>query len=370
MNETAQNTKPVESDEIDLIEVFRQIWDGRKTILKWMGIFFVLGIIIIIFSPKEYKSEVTLLVETGSGSSGMSGLLQQFGGLPGINLGAAAGEDALTPELYPDIIKSTPFLLEVMDQKVTESKYDSTLKVSEYIQRHTQPSFGSLVIGYTVGLPGKVIGWVRGKPKVLEPRAAKSQELRPFKLTSEQSGVAGELINRIKTKQGETSTTVNIGVEMQDPVVAAQLVDSVVSSLTRYIVDYRTQKAKVDLKFVEERHKEAEDKYRIAQRNLAGYKDRNKNVILASALTSEQNLQAEYNLAFNVYNTLSQQLEQAKMKVQEKTPVFKVLEPAKIPLGKSNPNSGIIIFGMLLFGLFTGIAIIFINIFLKKSKWI
>lgn len=366
MLEPVENSKSQNSDEIDLIEVFRKIWDGRKTIFKWMGIFFALGVLIVVVSPREYKSEVTLLVETGSGSNGMSGLLQQFGGFAGLNLGGATGEDALTPELYPDIIKSTPFLLEVMDQKVTESKYDSTLKVSEYIQRHTRPGFGGLIMGYTIGLPGKIIGWIKGKPK--DPSLGiKRMDNKPFKLTPEQSGVAGELTKRIKAKQGESATTLNISVEMQDPVAAAQLVDSVVSGLTRYIVDYRTQKAKVDLKFVEERHKEAEEKYRIAQRNLAGYKDRNKNIILASALTSEQNLQAEYNLAFNLYNTLSQQLEQAKMKVQEKTPVFKVVEPAKVALGKSKPNTIIIIIGFLFIGGFLGmIGILFENL-LKKS---
>jgi uncharacterized protein involved in exopolysaccharide biosynthesis len=357
MQESSTNN----NDEIDLIEVFHKIWDGRKIIFKWMGLFFAIGILIVVVSPREYKSEVTLLVETGSNTSGMGGLLQQFGGLAGINLGAATGEDALTPELYPDIIKSTPFLLEVMDQKVTESKYDSTLKVSEYIQRHTRPGFGGLLMGYTIGLPGKIIGWVKGKPSIRGSRT-KRQEPRPLKLTPEQSGIAGELMNRIKAKQGESTTTLNISVEMQDPVVAAELVDSVVSSLTRYIVDYRTQKAKNDLKFVMERHKEAEEKYRIAQRNLAGYKDRNRNVILASALTSEQNLQAEYNLAFNVYNTLSQQLEQAKMKVQEKTPVFKVVEPAKVALGKSRPSTSLILMAMSFIGFLFGIA----NVILKS----
>lgn len=357
MQETVENKK-IDNNEIDLIEVFRKIWDGRKTIFKWMGIFFVIGIIVVIASPKEYKSEVTLLVETGSGGSGMSGLLQQFGGLAGLSLGAGASEDALTPELYPDIIKSTPFLLEVMGQKVTESKYDSTMKVFDYVQRHTRPSFGNLAMGYTVGLPAKIVGWIKGKPKSEEPRA-KSQEPRPLKLSPEQSGVAGELMKRIKAKQGESTTTLNISVEMQDPVVAAQLVDSVVSSLTRYIVEYRTQKAKTDLAFVEERHKEAEEKYRRAQRNLAGHKDRNRNVILASALTSEQNLQAEHNLAFNVYNTLSQQLEQAKMKVQEKTPVFKVVEPAKVALGKSKPRTSLIFISMFFLGFFGGVIMIF-----------
>jgi uncharacterized protein involved in exopolysaccharide biosynthesis len=350
-----ENKNQNQSDEIDLIEVFHKIWDGRKTIFKWMGIFFVIGIIIIIFSPKEYKSEVTLLVETGSGSNGMGGLLQQFGGLAGINLGAGAGEDALTPELYPDIIKSTPFLLEVMDQKVTESKYDSTLKVSEYIQRHTRPSLGSLVMGYTIGLPRKVVGFLRG-----EPNQSSDNNLieGPLKLTQSQSDIAIELSKRMRGKVEEPLGTLVISVQMQDPKAAAIFVDLVIKSLTRYIIEYRTQKAKIDLQFVEGRHAEAETKFRLAQKNLASYRDRNKNLILASALTSEQNLQAEYNLAFNIFNTLSQQLEQAKMKLQEKTPVFKVVEPAMISLKKDKPKTSLVLIVTLFMGICFGSGVL------------
>lgn len=356
MADSTEN-KDTNTDEIDLIEVFRKIWDGRKTIYKSMAVCFVIGLIIALGSPKEYKSEVTLLVETSSGTNGMSGLLQQFGGLAGLNLGGSTGEDALTPELYPDIIKSTPFLLEVMDSKVTDSKYDSTLKVSEFLDRHTRGGVMSFVIGYTVGLPGKIIGWIKGKPKE-ETVVINNQAKKPLKLSQKQSAISGALAQRITAKQGESSTSMKISVEMQDPQVAAQLTDSVVKSLTAYIVDYRTQKAKVDLKFVEERHKEAEVRYNKAQQTLAYFRDQNQNIILASAKTTEQNLQAEYNLAFNVYNTLSQQLEQAKMKVQEKTPVFKVMDPAKVPLQKSKPKTSLILVGMLFLGGFVGVGVV------------
>jgi len=111
MPEQTENNKPVQNDEIDLIEVFKKIWAGRKTIYKSVAICFVLGLIVAL----EYKSEVSLLVESESKSGGMSGLLQQFGGLAVINFGAAGGADALSPQLYPDVIKSTPFFLEIMN---------------------------------------------------------------------------------------------------------------------------------------------------------------------------------------------------------------------------------------------------------------
>lgn len=367
MIENKEDKKTIENDEIDLIEVFRKIWDGRKTIYKSVAVCFVIGLIIAIGSPKEYKSEVTLLVETGSGTGGMSGLLQQFGGLAGINLGAAAGEDALTPELYPDIIKSTPFLLGLMDCYITDSKYDSTLKTSEYIDRRTRSGITSFIFNYTIGLPLKIIGWIKGEPKE-QNSINNKQDYWPLKLTHKQTKIIGTLTKRISAKKGESEGTLVIGVEMQDPRVAAQLADSVVKSLTLYVVDYRTQKAKVDLKFVQERQSEAEGRYTKAQFALANFRDQNRNVILASAQSTEQNLQAEYNLAFNIYNTLSQQLEQAKIKVQEKTPVFKVMDPAIIPLIKSKPHTIMNLFLMVVFGFVLGIGIIYTKMLLKKFK--
>jgi uncharacterized protein involved in exopolysaccharide biosynthesis len=345
------------SDEIDLIEVFKKIWDGRKIIYKSVAICFAIGLVVAFGTPKEYKSEITLLVETGASGGGMSGLLQQFGGLAGINIGAGSEQEALTPELYPDVIKSTPFLLEVLDQKVTESKYDSTLTVSEYLDRHTKSSVIDFVKGYTIGLPGKIIGLFRRKP-VDRQTTSNSSLQGPLKLSQKQTDLALALGGIIKTREGESKNTLIISVELQDPMVAAQLADSVMKSLTRYIIDYRTQKAKVDLRFVDQRQIEAKERFSQAQTALAVFRDQNKNVILSSAQTAEQNLQSEYNLAFNLYNALCQQLEQAKMKVQEKTPVFKVIDPAKVALQKSKPKRSLILVAMMFLGGFVAVGII------------
>lgn len=359
MSEENKELKVAKTDEIDLIEVFRKVWDSRTFILKSVILFFLLGIIIVLGSPKEYKSEVILLVESSSSGSGMSALIQQFSGLTGLSgLGSATGKDALTPELYPDIIKSTPFLLDLLDISLTDSRYDSTLMLSEFLERHSRKSLERVVADNTIGLPFKLIRAIKGKPKVKKEKTTIKSEVHPFKLTSSQSRLSGELSGRINATEGESPNTLIIDAEMQDPQLAAQLVDSVVKRLTDFITDYRTQKAKTDLKFVEHSHHEAEQKYKDAQRALAAFKDRNMNIVTASGQIYEQNLQSDYTLAFNIYNTLSQQLEQAKLRVQEKTPVFKVMEPAKVPLRKDRPKTNLILIGMVFFGGFIGVMTI------------
>ncbi len=368
--------KENKDSEIDLIDIAKKIWSGRKIIIKSMIVFFVLGIFIVIFSPKEYKSEITLVVETSASGSGMSGLLQQFGGLAGINLNNTTNKEALVPDLYPEVIKSTPFLLEIMKQKVIESKYDSTITIAQYIDRYTRPSLASSISKYTIGLPGKIMEWIRGKNDhfskkipVLASDSAISLSVEPIIITKEESDIIEAISECINTEQDfKKSNKFIIRVEMQDPLVVAQVTSSVVKNLTKYIIEYRTKKAKTDLNFVEKSTFQAESKYLEAQQKLAVYKDRNKNVILSSVQVEEEKLQSEFDLAFSVYSALAKQLEQAKIKVQEETPVFNVMDPAQVPLKKSKPKTISILFTMFFLGGVIGVLIIFGKESYKKLK--
>jgi len=376
MTET-QTKKENKDSEIDLIDIAKKIWSGRKIIIKSMIVFFVLGIFIVIFSPKEYKSEITLVVETSASGSGMSGLLQQFGGLAGINLNNTTNKEALVPDLYPEVIKSTPFLLEIMKQKVIESKYDSTITIAQYIDRYTRPSLASSISKYTIGLPGIIMEWIRGKNKncsnkklpILNSDSAISLSIEPISITKEESDIIEALSECINTEQDfKKSNKFIIRVEMQDPLVVAQVTSSVVKNLTKYIIEYRTKKAKTDLNFVEKSTFQAESKYLEAQQKLAVYKDRNKNVILSSVQVEEEKLQSEFDLAFSVYSALAKQLEQAKIKVQEETPVFNVMDPAQVPLKKSKPKTSMTLIVMLFLGGCFGVGIVFGKLYIKNLK--
>ena len=74
-----------------------------------------------------------------------------------------------------------------------------------------------------------------------------------------------------------------------------------------------------------------------------------------------QNLQNEMNIAFEVYRGLATQLEQARISVKERTPVFSVLEPVQIPLDKSEPKRKIILILSFALGAFVSITIVLIK---------
>ena len=120
--------------------------------------------------------------------------------------------------------------------------------------------------------------------------------------------------------------------------------------------------------FIRKRFLEAKQRYEQTQIEFATFRDQNKNVSTAYAQTEEERLQNGYQSAFNVYNGLAQQLEQAKIKVQEAMPVFKVLNTVQMPLKKSKPKMSLIFVAMICFGGFMGIGIVFGRVVLKNLK--
>ena len=129
-------TEPTDtaSSEIDLMQIVLKLWKGRKTILIATGIFFVLGVLLVIISPREYTSKVSLLVEPGgSNPAANSAILKQLSLLTGVPTTASA--DALTPSLYPLVVGSVYFRLEVLNQQVTDSKTGSKMTLSQYFDK-------------------------------------------------------------------------------------------------------------------------------------------------------------------------------------------------------------------------------------------
>jgi uncharacterized protein involved in exopolysaccharide biosynthesis len=363
-NHQYQNPPTIEDDEIDLIEVAKTIWNNRRIIYKTVAVFFVLGLLVAFLSPVEFESETVLLPEIEEKQLGGSAgkLLQQFGGLAGLSM-SDMQTGTINPQLYPQILKSAPFLLHLMEQPVYFGHLDKTVTVFEFFNDPQFHSFIKLVI-YTVALPGKL------KQDSCNEiiTGFKHRNDGAIKFTKEQKEVADVLEKRIKVNLDDKNGTVKIVSEMPDPEASAAITNIATRYLTAFVTDYKLNKVKLNLDFIGDRYADAKTRFEKAQNALAGFRDKNILITTARARTEEERLQTEYNLAFNVYNTLAQQMEQAKIKVQEETPVFNVLEPVKVSLEKSKPKRVIIMIVAMVLGLVFGITFILVSNACQKIK--
>jgi len=80
-------------DEIDLLELWKTIWNGRKFITYFTGTAVLLTIIISLFISNKYRAESTLL-PVAANNSGMLGDLAGMAALAGINVGGGGDNSA------------------------------------------------------------------------------------------------------------------------------------------------------------------------------------------------------------------------------------------------------------------------------------
>ena len=143
------------------------------------------------------------------------------------------------------------------------------------------------------------------------------------------------------------NSLVKLSVPMQDPLISATVADTVMRNLQNYVTDYRTNKARNDLKFTQQLYDESQRDYYAAQQRYARYMDANQNIVRRLVRTEQERLQNEMTLAYNIYNQMAQQLQLAKAKVQESTPVYAVVQPASVPLKASKPSKSMILAGFV-----------------------
>lgn len=344
-------------NEIDLVELAKYIWDNRSTIYKFVAAGIVLGLAVALLSPKEYKSGATLMPEVQSTESGASRLLQQYGGLLGMSGSADLGAGGMIPpQLYPQIVQSLPFQLELLNKEVEFAEFGTTTTVYNFFDEVYTPSVFSYAIEYTIGLPGKIIGLFKEEsPETALPRGFETDSV--ISVTKEQMLIIDNMRERVSVSLNEETGVINLSVTMPDPNASAEVAQTSIGLMKEYLINYRTRKAEQDLQFAREQMETAKADFEAAQNRLAEFRDSNINLKSALAQTQEQRLQSEYDLAFNVYNTLAQQVEQAKLKVQEQTPVVSVLQPVQVPVDDETSGAMILILFTSLFA-FASIALL------------
>lgn len=324
-----------EEQEIDLIELVLKVWAERKWILKCCSWAALVGLFIAYSIPKEYSTIVTIAPEVPDNKNG--GGLSSLAAMAGINMNTSSGADAIYPDLYPDIVASTPFITGLFDIPVKDlnGKIDTTLYC--YMDEYQRFPWWTLV----TSAPFKALGWVVSLFK--EKEESNNGKLDSFHLTKDETDIVAALSKRISVVVDKKTGLTALSVTMQDARISACLTDTVIRRLQNYITEYRTNKARMDFQFQQQLFERKKMEYEKAQEEYANFADANKNIILLSYRVEQERLESEMRLAYQVYTSVANQLQMAEAKVQEITPVYTVVEPATIPIKPSKPSKVMIL---------------------------
>ena len=335
--ETQNNNQQI----IDLGKIFRTIWDNRRRFYKVWAITFVLSCIWILPQPRFYTCDVKLAPEMNGEDvgGGLSSIASSFG----FNLGGMGGQDAIYPELYPDLFESPEFIVGLYGVQITTKDHELTTDYFTYIKKHQKKN--PLTWPFL---------WVKIKLSSLfetedtTPRASGKAGINPFMMNRKDFILMQKIMKNISCSVDKKTSVVTINVQDQDPLVCATMADSVKTHLQNFIVRYRTSKAAEDVVHYRQMCDSAEAEYDAAMQAYSRFCDTHNDIILQSFQSERDKLEGDLALKQNSLAAMETQLQTTKVKLQEKTPAFTTLKSATVPVKPAGPKRMLFVLGMLI----------------------
>lgn len=321
--ETNNNQKQI----IDLKKIITLLWSKKKTFVKVWVITFILSCVWILPQPRYYVCEMMLAPETSDDNAmgGVGALASSFG------LSLGGGSDAIYPELYPDLMSSTDFVVSLFDIPVVSLDGTINTDLYNYENKCQKTAFYN-----------KPKSWIKKKIKSIfshKKEVVKDyKDINPFMLTERETDVVNKMRGDINCTVDKLTGVFVIKSKAQDPLIAATLTDSVCHRLQDAIIKYRTNKARIDVEHYEKLVKEAKEDYANSQRKYGLFCDTHKGAQLQTVLSRKDELENEMQLSYNIYTTLIASLQNARAKLQERTPAFTVIQNVSVPVKPAGPK--------------------------------
>jgi LPS O-antigen subunit length determinant protein (WzzB/FepE family) len=360
---TIKEEKLVKEDEIDLIALIKPLWESRQIVIKTIIIFTFIGLLVALFSEKEYEASTIMVPQIDNPSSQLGGL-SSLASLAGFNMNMNAGVNDISPKLYPMIISSVNFQLEIMNEEYQFDDVDKPISLIDYYVNFYRPGLFGIIKKYTIGLPGLIkSGFQRDRLF----RVGDS-ESGTIKLTMDQYEVRKIIAKKLTLAVNDKDGYLTLISRFHQAFLSAQIAQKSQKLLQEYVTQFKIEKATAQLEFIRERYEVSKGEFEEAQSKLAAYRDANKNISSEIMRTHEERLQNEYQLAFDVYSELAKQLEQSLIKVEEDTPVFSVINEVVVPIERSKPKRSVVLIVFFFLGGIIGILWVYGKNFLKSLK--
>lgn len=364
-----------EEEEIDIVWLIRYVLSQRKIILYSMGILFLISTIAYFCMPKLYKSTASILpVSQKVGAPGNMGMLAS---MAGVSMNSSA-ENVISPDLYPAVAQSTPFMRKLMVVPLKWKDNDTIMNAYEYAKR-MKPTIGDYIKAYTIGLPVTLSNMISPpSPSNIDAILAsndvpsESKESAFIVQDSYERKAISLLLSMLRVENDGSIEAINVSATCEVPEQAAVLASSALDILQEIVTEYKTKRSSLALKFIEERYQLVSEDYEKIRKRFYTYKDSHRNMIDERVDVEYQQLSDQYELTYGVLKTIANQMEEAKLNVMEETPVFTVLQPAILPSSKYAPNITKYMLVGILLGLFLSVGwlvanVVYLQLFNEKK---
>ncbi|MFC2118134.1 Wzz/FepE/Etk N-terminal domain-containing protein [Bacteroidota bacterium] len=353
----------------ELLKFLKILWKKRRTIIWTVIVFTAFGLFVAIYSPVEYTASTIMVPQIKSGSSGL-GSLSGFAAMAGINLNSLSNDGfELSPIMYPQIVKSISFQKEIMYSPLKWKDIEDSVSLLDYSSNYSNPGPLSVIKKYTIGIVGVLTNLIKGEKQENDELFTKSEDGLVY-ITEAEKNLRGSLTNQISLVVNTRDGYITLTAKAPEAKVAAQIAYKAQKLLQKIVTEYKIDRAKQNKIFIEGLYKEKKAEYDTAKIELAMYMSSNQNIVSAIEKTKLEGLTGVHQLALTVFTNIAQQLENAKIKIKEDTPIFSIIEPVSVPFERSGPRRKIILLMYVFVGFIIGSGFVFLNSFYIYIKHI
>ena len=220
--------------QIDLRLVLKRIGKHKKLYYIILPIVIILSSYIILCVPRTYTSETAMAPEVTSGmdADALGDIASSFG----FDLPTGKNTDAISPLLYPDLMKDNGFAttlfkvnVETVDKKIHTDYYN-------YLKYHTKTTWWE-----------KCQVWLTKQLAHKDTVNSVPEKFDPYQLSKTDEALVEGMRNNIKINTDKKTGIITISTIDQDPMVAKILADATRAQLQKYIIEYRTKKLRNDV---------------------------------------------------------------------------------------------------------------------------
>lgn len=298
----------------ELMTLFASLVKRRRWIYFLVGVTVLATVVFCLFMPNRYTAKALILPSGGTLNS--LGGPREFAGLLGESPSASAEmKSEQSSYLYPDILKS---------RLISEAVIN---RVYQYPQG--------------------------GKNR--------NQNLFNYFKVKKTGGAIKALAKIMCFEMDRKTGVITISATTKNRHLSASIANEYIDRLEEYNLDTRRSKSKENEKFISRRLEEVKAELRQAEDNLEAFQLKNRNFNTASSpeLAAElARLEREVEIKSNVFLTLTQQHELARVETKKDVPIVQVLDYAKPPDEKAGPNRKLLVLTSLLLSSLLGIAIV------------
>lgn len=328
--------------EINFVTIFRRIWAEKKIYMMVLLSTFVVSCAIILPLPRTYDVSISMAPEAETGGLGSS--LSSIANSLGFDIGSIASADAIYPDLYPELLHSSDFLVGLFDVHVENEDKSIDTNYYTYMDKLQKRSVWKVIGDGCVALVEKMM------PAPDLP-GAQQAGFDPFRLNRHQTAVVKTMRKNIACDIDKKTGMITLTYTDQDRLIAACMADSIKEHLQQAIVEYRTRKARIDLEYYQKLEAQAEAEYQEAIKRYGHFADTHKNTASQLYRSETERLANEVDRKQQAYSALAVQVQAAEARILANTPAFTTLQGATIPIKPTGPKRMLFVAGMMLLSL-------------------